>query len=104
MADALDPGSATLDAYRECGEGRTRDNAPFKEGAMFRKRKLLKKVIMHFDNYEGSIHSEEIIIPNGWKFQQEFAEKAKLIDEMGQVRKIYDPRAGYAVTTEYFYD
>jgi hypothetical protein len=66
-------------------------------------KKILKKVIATFDNLEGLRFDKTIEIPDGWKFKFGFAEQPRLVDEGGNVRKIFEWKAGFSATYEFFY-
>lgn len=69
---------------------------------MFWKKKVLKKVVVYFNNHEGQKFSEKITIPNGWKFKQGIGWD-KLVDEQGDTQSVFDWRAGYTIEYEFVY-
>lgn len=69
-----------------------------------KKKKKVVKVICHFDNHEGNTFQKEIEVPPGCSFSCRFASDPKLVDECGNILKIFDWKAGFTVVYEYIYD
>lgn len=69
-----------------------------------KKSKVIKQVIVKFDDHLATRFEKIIEVPSGWKFRVGFAEQARLIDETKTIRQAFDWRAGFTIEYEFIYE
>ena len=72
--------------------------------SLIRKKRKLRKVIVHFGDKEGKRFVKEIVVPDGYSFKVGYASHPCLFNQGGQPVYTYNWRGGYEIIYEYIYD